>query len=90
MSASRKGLKRLGLRRYIVEGPRPMVIERDRPWRWFVRPASYPNAPGGFFSQTFRRLRCARAYAEAQAGIEPYPYLDIPVCLRRWKPGART
>jgi hypothetical protein len=69
MSASRKGLKRAGLRRYVVAGARKeMLIERECPGKFFVRPVDFPDAPHGFFSQTFRRLRDARAYAEEQAG----------------------
>lgn len=63
MSASRKGLRRIGMRRYEVP---PFIIERDRPWRWFVRPHNFPRC-GRFFVQEFRRLRDAREYAETRA-----------------------
>lgn len=66
MSASRKGLRRVGMARYLVPGSPPLIIERDRPWRWFVRPKSFPDVPGGFFAIQFKRLYQARAYAEAQ------------------------
>lgn len=74
---SRKGLKRYGMRAYSVTGPRGMwVIERERPWRFVVRPEGWPRAPGGkgrkqdvFFQvPPFRRLYQARAYAEQQVG----------------------
>lgn len=65
MSASRKGLRRCGMSRYIVPGPPPFLIIKDRPYRWFVRPKSFPEAPGGFFSIQFKRLYQARAYAES-------------------------
>lgn len=66
MSASRKGLRRYGLSRYIVPGKPSLIIEKDRAWRWFVRPRNFPDIPGGFFSMEFRRLYQARAYAESE------------------------
>jgi hypothetical protein len=68
--SARKGLKRAGLRSYAVDVPRKrMIIERDRPWRFLVRPAAFPHGRGEFFSQKFKRLWQARAYAEVEAGL---------------------
>lgn len=65
--ASRKGLKRYGMRSYLVEGPHArFVIERERPWRWLIR---HINVPPGFYSEKFRRLSDARKQAEGWAGL---------------------
>ena len=71
MSPSRKGLKRLGMRRYVVTGPRgTCIIERERPWRFVVRPEGWPVDPrGALFQMKFNRLGAARSHAETQAGI---------------------
>lgn len=71
MSASRKGLKRAGMRSYSVTGPKgTWIIERERPWRFSVRPEGWPRTPGRpFFNATFKRLGAARADAERQAGL---------------------
>lgn len=67
--ATRKGLKKIGLRCYLVSGPRKnMIIERDRPWRFFAYPEGLPPYRGDFFNTKFRRLGDARRYAEEQAG----------------------
>ncbi len=73
MSASTKGLKRLGMRRYVVAGPRGVwIIERERPWRFVAHPEGWPRDPSGaFFEIRFRRLGAARQHAEAQAGVAP-------------------
>lgn len=68
MSASRKGLRRIAMAKYVSPKNPAVLIERDRPYRWFVRPRNFPDIPGGFFSIEFRRLYQARAYAEAEAG----------------------
>jgi hypothetical protein len=65
MTSSRKGLKRVGFRRYVVGR---FAIDRERPNLFFVRPISFPRV-AGFFCQEFRRLRDARAYAEQEAGM---------------------
>lgn len=68
MSASRKGLKRVGFRRYLVEGQGgTLAIDKDSARRWFVMPPDWPR--NGFFAFRFRRLRDARAYAEGRVGI---------------------
>lgn len=79
---TRKGLKKLGMRRYVVTGPNGRwIIERDRPWRFLVYPEGRPPAPqvkrGGrkrvrssdtfFTTPPFRFLADARAYAEERA-----------------------
>ena len=78
MQNARKDLKRVGLRCYAVTGPRgTWIIERERPWRFAVRPDGWPRAPGGkgklqsmfFQADPFHRLSEARAYAEDKAGI---------------------
>ncbi len=70
---ARKDLKKRGLRAYEVTGPKgTMVIERERPWRFVVRPENWPRDPhGAFFSMKFNRLFKARAHAEAQVGLSP-------------------
>lgn len=63
----RRGLKKLGLRCYIVRGLKAsIIIERERPWRFSIRHA---DMPPGFYMQKFRRLGKARAVAEAYAGV---------------------
>jgi hypothetical protein len=80
----RKGLKRHGMRAYIVQGPeRAILIERERPSVFRVRPADMP--PAFDFGQ-YRRLGVARQYAEELAAIDNFPDPKMPVCLRRWKP----
>lgn len=74
-SASRKGLRRSGIwSGYVVEGPDgTMMIDRQlSPRRFFVRSASMPKVPGGFFAMEFKLLRDARLYAEYMAGEIPY------------------
>lgn len=75
---SRKGLKREGMRAYRVTGPAgTFIIERERPWRFVVRPLGWPRAPGGkgrqrdvfFQNEAHRTLTAARAFAEARAGL---------------------
>lgn len=67
-SRANKGLKKAGMRGYTVSGPGGrFMIDRERPWRWLVRPASVPPP---FYSEQFRGLREARAVAETWAGID--------------------
>lgn len=78
---------RAGLKRthggYIVPGPRRvMAIDRDRPGKFYVRPAAFPPRIG-FFAQAFARLRDARVYAELQAGIEINLAAALPSFLHR-------
>ena len=62
---SRKGLKRFGMRGYIVRGPKAeIVIDRERPWRFAIR---HLDMPAGFYMEKFKRLGPARAAAEAYA-----------------------
>lgn len=70
-SNSRKGLRRFGMRRYIIAGPcRTIFIERERPWRFIVYPVESHHEPrGGFFEMKFRKLRAARELAEEMAGL---------------------
>ncbi len=64
--SSRKGLRRIGMRRYALGR---WIIERDRPWRWFVYPDGHPaGRDASFFSMKFKRLYEARAYAEGRMG----------------------
>lgn len=82
---SRKGLKRLGMRRYVVTGPKGVwIIERERPWRFVVRPEGWAIDPRGGFFQTppFLRLYLARHYAETQAGLAPLPVQNPPTRSR--------
>lgn len=68
--ASRKGLKRHGMRAYRVRGPKGVqIIERDRPSKFFVYPEGWPRDGGQFFCLKFNRLYKAREHAEGQAGI---------------------
>ena len=81
------GLKRAGLRSYLLAGASDMlVIEKDSPRCWWVRPRHYP--PYGFFAMRFNSLGDARSYAENRLGIDeiPFPDPDMPVFLRRYKP----
>lgn len=81
---SRKGLHRCGMRAYLIQGPeRAVVIERERRGAFRVRPADMP--PQFHFGQ-YRLLRIARQYAEQLAAVDSFPYPEVPVCLRRWKP----
>lgn len=62
---SRRGLKRFGMRSYIVEGRfGDFLIERERPWRFSLRRA---DMPPGFYMEKFRYLHKARQVAEAYA-----------------------
>lgn len=84
MSTSRKGLKRVGMRRYMVEGDRgAFAIDRDSATRWYVMPPDWPR--NGFFAMQFRRLRDARQYAERLAAPNDYWPDDMPKFLRRTK-----
>lgn len=83
MSASRKGLKRLGLRNYIIFGiVRTVVIEKECRRRFRVKPASLPVP---FYFEEFSLLRDARKYAEELAGVKRQfcPARDLPRCLDR-------
>src|SRR4051812_43767713 len=86
---SRKGLKRLGMRRYLVAGPKGVwIIERERPWRFVVRPEDWPIDHGGAFfpMPNFPRLFLARHHAETQAGLAPCPLPSLPAPLRKPTP----
>lgn len=80
---ARRGLKKFGLRAYIVVGVRSILIERERPSVFRVRPADMPPA---FDYGQYRRLGLARKYAEELAAIDNFPDKTMPVFLRRWKP----
>ena len=67
MSKSRKGLKKDGMRGYVVTGPAgAFFIERDRPGRFLLRA---PHTPKPFHNGDYRRLRDARRDAESWAGL---------------------
>lgn len=80
---ARRGLKKFGLRAYIVVGVRSILIERERPSVFRVRPADMPPA---FDYGQYRRLGVARQYAEELAAIDNFPDPAMPVFLRRWRP----
>lgn len=70
MSKSRKGLKKIGMRSYRVDGPKDSyIITRDAPWRFLVRNARSPVLFADFFALKFKRLKAARAWAEREAGV---------------------
>jgi hypothetical protein len=74
---ARKGLRRIGLRAYVVSGPKGrVVIERERRGHFLVRPEKLPRA---FNYGDYRLLREAVAYAGQLAGdlaaLLP-PFLD--------------
>lgn len=86
MSASRKGLKRVGMRTYACGD---WLIDRERPRCFLVRGKGWPP---GFFSSQFRRLIDARRHAEGtpEPAKVPFPDSSMPVFLRRYEPRART
>lgn len=64
---ARKGLKRYGMRSYIVSGPRcTIIITRERPGKYSYRISFHPQA---FWIGIHARLCDARASAEALAGL---------------------
>lgn len=74
MSASRKGLKRVGMRDYRIpagHGP-AIIIHKDTPRRWLIRPETMHAA---FYFEEHSLLRNARQAAEAIArgnrGFDP-------------------
>lgn len=70
---ARRGLKKVGLRSYLIEGPAAtIVIEREANHRFSIR--HHGHHPS-FFLQRFRRLSAARLAAEYFAGAIPY-FLD--------------
>ena len=85
MSKSTKGLKRNGLRSWIVpsQTSRSIIIERERPRHFRIRPVDMPPA---FYYAEYRLLRAARQHAEELAALDNYPCPELPLCLRRWKP----
>lgn len=71
---SRKGLKRIGMRSYLIHGAKAaIVIDRERPWRWAIR---HEDMPPGFYMEKFNRLAKARMAAEAYAGVVLPYFLD--------------
>lgn len=90
---SRKNLHRLSCGQYAVDGPqgRVLIIRQGR--RGFETRQRW-----GTKAAFWKLLRDARAYAEHVVGggmnrtvfFEPeYPYDDVPVFLRKWRPGER-
>ncbi len=67
MSASRKGLKKHGMRGYIISGPRgTILIERERRGRFLLRTGGTALP---FYNGEYRLLRDARRDAESWAGL---------------------
>ena len=65
--SSVKGLKRHGMREWIVTGPGgTFIIRRERPRLYLLRAA---HMPPQFFNQEFTHLRDARREAEDWAGV---------------------
>jgi hypothetical protein len=78
MSASRKGLKRIGMREYRVpanNGP-AIIIHKENPRKWRIRPEQVHAA---FYFEEHGLLRDARKAAEAIAkGAKGFaPGLDL-------------
>jgi hypothetical protein len=76
-------LKKFGLRAYILFGvAKTVVIERESPRRFRVKPASMPVP---FYYEEFPLLRDARVYAEELAGVKRQfdGVRDLPKCLDR-------
>ena len=74
---ARKGLRKCGLRSYIITGPRrSVIIERDRRGHFLVRPESLPRV---FNYGDYPFLRDAVSYARRLTGdleeLMP-PFLD--------------
>lgn len=70
--AARKGLKRHGLRSYIITGPKfSFIIRRARPGKFLVRKEEYEAMPWADFAIMFHTLRDARAWAEKN--LWPFP-----------------
>lgn len=70
---ARRGLRRYGMRSYLVQGSKAsIVIDKERPWRWAIR---HEDMPVGFYMEKFKRLAAARMAAEGYAGLMPY-FLD--------------
>ena len=66
MSASRKGLKRVGMRDYRIPagyGP-AIIIHKETPRKWRIRPETYHAV---FYFEEHNLLRDARKAAEAIA-----------------------
>lgn len=70
--AARKGLKRHGLRSYIITGPKfSFIIRRARPGKFLVRKEEFEALPWSDFAIMFHTLRDARAWAETN--LWPFP-----------------
>ena len=68
-SQARKGLKRYGMRAYLVEGPRgAIVIRRLGARNWQVRQLRSDNLPWGQWGMRFDGLGDARKFSERQVG----------------------
>lgn len=78
-NSSTKGLKRIGMRTFQVDGPKgSYVIKRERRGLYSVRSAIIP--PRALWEE-FQRLASARAWAEFQAGLRnhaPTPPASAP------------
>lgn len=69
MSASRKGLKRYGMRAYLIQGPNGAIVIRRLGSRYFqVRHLKSDDLPWGLWGMRFPRLGDARQFAENQVG----------------------
>lgn len=64
---TRKGLKRYGMRAYIVEGDKgTMIIRRMAVRNYQVRPQSYDVMPWGIFGIRFTRLGDAAEFCRRE------------------------
>lgn len=78
MSASRKGLRRVGMRDYAVDGKTgTIIIHKENPRKWRIRPASMHSA---FYFEEHPLLRDARraALSLARGNREWDAVLDLP------------
>ncbi len=67
MPNGRKGLKRYGMRAYLVEGPRGAIVIRRMGARHFsLRKKQYDAAPWGFFGMRFHTLGDAATFAREE------------------------
>lgn len=85
MSASRKGLRRHGMRDYAVDGKRgTIIIHKEKPRDWRIRPAEMHSS---FYFERHTLLRDARKAAESLVrGKRDWDAaLDLPVCMDRRK-----
>lgn len=70
--SARKGLKRLGFRFYVIEGPlgKSFIYRDVHNGRTRVFQVSTAQVPHPFFTDEFKRLAPAREAAEKWAGLK--------------------